>query len=188
MLSKTAFVLIGLLKEKPMNPYEIIKVLSQLNISKWSPISSSGVYTTIHSLDKNGVIVGEKFKNSAMPEKTVYTVTAKGEKQFLETMINVLKNEVRDITKFNLCTLFICHLQKADVISILKERLENVERHIQGTKNAQDKYRLNNVPEFALLAIMHSIDIYEAERISITKMIAEIEKAETWNHFITIEV
>jgi DNA-binding PadR family transcriptional regulator len=185
VLSKTSFVLLGLLKERPMNPYEIIKILGRLNISQWSPISTSAVYMTIHALEKNESIVGKKFKTTAMPEKTVYSVTPYGEKQFMQTLEDGLKNEIRDITRFNLCTLFICHIQKSEVEIILKERLLNIDNNIQATKLAYQNYKDQSVPEVALCSLTHNIFFYETELVSTNVMLKEVSDAKNWDHFLT---
>lgn len=187
MQSKTAFVLLGLLKEKPMNPYEIIKILEKLNISQWSPISSSAVYATIHVLEKKGYITGERFKTSAMPEKTVYSITPIGEKEFIKALIDYLKNDIKDITRFNLSTLFICHLQKEKIMYILNERLENILINIEATEQAYLMYQKNLVPEYKLISLVHNVNFYKAELDLVKIMLGEIAKTDQWNHYLTMD-
>jgi DNA-binding PadR family transcriptional regulator len=185
MQSKTAFVLLGILKEKPMNPYEIIKILEKLNISQWSPISSSSVYATIRTLEKNGQISGEKLRTSAMPEKTVYTVTRAGITAFLKALREYLGKDITDITKFNLGTLFLCHLEKQDVIYILGERADLIADNIKATEATYHACQKQPVPEYALSSLVHNISFYNAELSSVKAMQKEIEKAGDWNHFLT---
>jgi len=185
MLSKTAFVLLGLLKEKPMNPYEIIKILDKLNISQWSPISSSAVYSTIHVLEQNGNIIGKKYKLSAMPEKTVYTVTKEGEKNFLASLEDYMKKDLRDITRFNLGTLFLCHFEKDAVINILKDRIENIRKNIDSTQSAYEEYKKQLIPEFVLISLTHNLTFYRSEMELVKIALQQIEKAKNWNFFLT---
>lgn len=58
MLSKPATMLLGLINEKPLNAYEIIKVLEYMNIKYWFNIADSTVYTTIKTFEKRGFILG----------------------------------------------------------------------------------------------------------------------------------
>ena len=60
MLSKPATMLLGLIYEKPLNAYEITKLLGYMNVRWWFNIADSTVYTTIKNLEKKGFIEGEK--------------------------------------------------------------------------------------------------------------------------------
>lgn len=188
MQSKAAFVLLGILKEQPMNPYEIIKVLERLKISQWSHISSSSVYASIHVLEKKGYIVGERFKTSAMPEKTVYSVTSTGKKAFIKGLKDYLANDILDITRFNLCSLFICHLDKETVLKILNDRLNSITRNITDIEIVYENYKKRNVPEYTLISLIHNINFYRSEHISVNIFIEQIERSEVWDHFLTDDI
>ena len=51
MLSKPATMLLGLIYEKPLNAYEITKLLGYMNVRWWFNIADSTVYTTIKNLE-----------------------------------------------------------------------------------------------------------------------------------------
>lgn len=188
MQSKTAFVLLGLLKEKAHNPYEIIKILDRLNISRWSPISSSSVYMTIRTLEKKGFIEGTKEKSSAMPEKTVYAITASGSAAFMTALKEYMCDDLTDITRFNLSTLFMCHFSKKDVLQMLKERKARLAEHCEKTKQAYSEYRdVMHVPEFALISLQHNVNFFQSELVSTEEAISVLEGTTGWNHFPTKE-
>lgn len=52
MLSKPATMLLGLIYEKPLNAYEIIKLLKYMNVKWWFNIADSTVYSTLKTLEK----------------------------------------------------------------------------------------------------------------------------------------
>lgn len=188
MQSKTAFVLLGLLKKKAHNPYEIIKILDKLNMSRWCPISSSSVYMTIRALEKKGFIEGRKEKNSAMPEKTIYAITPSGSAAFMIAVKEYMCDDVTDITRFNLSTLFMCHFSKDDVIKMLKARKMRLAEHCEKTKLAYSQYKnVMHVPEFALISLQHTLNFFQFELVSIEKTISVIECATGWDYFPTIE-
>lgn len=188
MQSKAAFVLLGLLKERPMNPYEIIKILEKLEISQWSHISSSSVYATIHVLEKKGYIAGEKFKTTAMPEKTVYSVTSTGKTAFIKALKDYITNEITDITRFNLGSLFVCHLEKEIVLKILRDRINNVTKNIEITEKVYEDFKTHSVPEYSLISLIHNINFYRAELVSVNFMIDQIENTKAWGHFLTADL
>ena len=54
MLSKPATMLLGFIYEKPLNAYEIIKLLNYMNVKWWFNIADSTVYSTLKTLEKKG--------------------------------------------------------------------------------------------------------------------------------------
>lgn len=178
----------GLLKKKAHNPYEIIKILDKLNISRWSPISSSSVYMTIRTLEKKGLIEGRKEKNSAMPEKTIYAITPSGSAAFMIAMKEYMCDDVADITRFNLSTLFMCHFSKDDVVRMLQERKVRLVEHGEKTMEAYLQYKdAMHIPEFALISLRHTLNFFQSELVSTDEAISVLESATGWDYFPTIE-
>lgn len=58
MLSKPATMLLGFIYEKPLNAYEIIKLLNYMNVKWWFNIADSTVYSTLKTLEKKEFISG----------------------------------------------------------------------------------------------------------------------------------
>lgn len=186
MQSKTAFVLLGLLKEKPLNPYEIVKVLERINISRWSPVSASAVYMTIKVLEKKGLIAGRREKTGAMPEKTVYAVTDAGTGEFMQSLRAYLTEEISDLAHFNLATLFICHLERQEAVEVLSARLARLDAEDEGTGRAYDYYRARDgAPEYALVSLRRNRAHYQAEKQITEFLVQEILGADRWGHYLT---
>ena len=51
-------MLLGLIYEKPLNAYEIIKHLNYMNVKWWFNIADSTVYSTLKTLEKKEYIIG----------------------------------------------------------------------------------------------------------------------------------
>ena len=75
MLSKPATMLLGLIYEKPLNAYEIIKLLNYMNVKWWFNIADSTVYSTLKALEKKEYITGTTEKVGNMPDRTVYSLS-----------------------------------------------------------------------------------------------------------------
>lgn len=48
MLSRPGTLVLGLIYEKPLNAYEIIKLLNYMNVKWWFNIADSTVYSTLN--------------------------------------------------------------------------------------------------------------------------------------------
>ena len=72
MLSKSATMLLGLINQRPLNPYEIIKQLQIMNVHRWYNIANSTVYATLKVLEKKEYIYGSVEKDGNMPDKNLW--------------------------------------------------------------------------------------------------------------------
>ena len=63
MLSKSATMLLGLINQRPLNPYEIIKQLQIMNVHRWYNIANSTVYATLKALEKKEYILTQWYSS-----------------------------------------------------------------------------------------------------------------------------
>lgn len=73
MLSKTATMLLGLINQKPVNAYEIIKELNYMNVKWWFNIADSTVYATIKTLEKE-ILFLEQSRKRAICQIKLFTL------------------------------------------------------------------------------------------------------------------
>lgn len=175
MLSKPATMLLGLINEKPLNAYEIIKVLEYMNVKYWFNIADSTVYTTIKTLEKRGLILGTVKKDGNMPDKTVYTITEKGSIEFYNTLRNSILKFDYDTNIFSITAFFIECLEKEERKNLLEKRLEILNQYLTGIKQKDDDDWENEVSEFHVANVKRMIDIVLAE-ISGTKRLLAVYK------------
>ena len=89
MMATIDLIVLGMLKKEPMGAYDIQKLVEYRNISKWVKISTPSIYKKVIQLEKKGLIKGEVVKEGKMPEKSVYTLTETGEKEFEKLMLEI---------------------------------------------------------------------------------------------------
>ena len=182
MLSKIAVQVLGLIAEKPLNPYEIIKLLEKFHLMYTIP--SSSIYATINALVKKKYITGKKAKEGKMPEKTIYSITKKGEKALENTLKSYLTDSENIFSEFHISMSFICHLSKNEAIEALKIHHENIQKEITRFKGHYRELKKTGVlPYTALLRRQHYIYKREAEQKTIKELIKNIEIDTKWNHF-----
>lgn len=132
MLSKPATMLLGLIQERPLNAYEIIKQLRYMNVRWWFNIADSTVYATLKSLEKNGLIAGTVKKAGNMPEKTVYTITEKGNREFRDTLRSSILSFDYDTNIFSIAAFFMDAFDGAEKRALLEKRLEVLRGYLAG--------------------------------------------------------
>ena len=106
MLSKPATMLLGLIYEKPLNAYEIIKLLNYMNVKWWFNIADSTVYSTLKTLEKKEFISGTTEKVGNMPDRTVYKLSDKGKSEFINTLKASILQFNYDTNIFSIAAFF----------------------------------------------------------------------------------
>lgn len=163
MLSKSATMLLGLIHEKPLNAYEITKVLEYMNVRWWFNIADSTVYATVKALEKKGLIAGEVEKVGNMPERTVYTLTSKGEMELQETLKSSILQFDYDTNIFTIAVFFIDIFEPDERRALLEKRLELLESYLAGIKKQDNELWEQEVPASHTANLKRMIDLVNAE-------------------------
>ena len=133
--SKLSNLVLGILWTKPLNPYEITKLLERHEIQDWFPMNVTSIYTTIKNLDKKGYIVGEIQNEGKIHRKTIYSLTKKGEEALSDSLEVGLESFNVQPTDFGISLFHICILDKEGSINLVEKRiLKLVEIKFQSTE------------------------------------------------------
>ncbi len=185
-LSKVSTLILGIISETPVNPYEITKLLERIHVKDWFSVASSSVYVTMKKLDQKGYISGKNVKEGNMPEKTIYSVTENGRKALSQTLSDFLLNTELDHVKFNIACLMLHHLDKDYAMNVLKKRLSFLKKYENGIKKHYNYEKDEHlIPYPGLTIIRNNIYLTEAEIKITEELIIEVEKDDLWNHFVT---
>jgi DNA-binding PadR family transcriptional regulator len=186
MLSYSSALVLGIIAEKPINPYEIKKLLGKISIRKWLPIAASSLYATIRTLSQAGLIDCQTAKDGNMPEKKIYAVNAKGKAKLYESLCDFLGSVELDKKKTHIAALMICHLQKADALEIIQKKirkLENMELMVGRILTSLNGKQ--TIPYNGLFAIRHELALIKAELDCTRELAASADADTAWNHFLS---
>lgn len=172
MLSKPATMLLGLIWDKPLNAYEIIKLLKYMNIRWWFNIADSTVYATLKSLEKKSLILGSIEKVGNMPDRTVYTITENGRKELKNTIKKSILQFDYDTNIFSIAAFFLNIFTPEEQIILLQKRIEILRDYHEGIKRQNNPLWEKEVPAIHVANLKRMIDLVDAE-ISGTKRLLE---------------
>ncbi len=176
MLSKLATLILGILSERERNPYEITKMLEQLNTRKWLPLADSTVYATINNLKKNGLISGRQERNRNLPEKTIYNITPEGEFELHSSITNFLEDDSTGPSNFDIGILLMYNLSKPEIMMKLKKKLERLENFSYNIRKQILNLEMepSKVAFTSLTMLKHRMHLTEAEMKTIRELIKEL--------------
>ncbi|MHB8906248.1 MAG: PadR family transcriptional regulator [Melioribacteraceae bacterium] len=181
MLSKLAALILGVVSERERNPYEITKMLEQLNTRKLLPLADSTVYATINNLKKQGFITGRTERNGNLPEKTIYSITPEGEFEFHESITSFLEDDVNSPSNFDIGILLMHNLSKPEILIKLKKKLERLESNSYTIRKQILSFEMDStkVAFTSLSMLKHRMHLIEAELKTIRELIKELNVRQT---------
>lgn len=186
MLSKISVLLLGIINEKPSSPYEIKKFLEEIKVKEWFPIAESSIYASIKSIYQKGLIASHTRKDGNTPEKTIYTINEQGRACLKEALYEYLASTDLDYIGFNIAGMFICSLDRSEVLAVLNEKLKKFHEIVDQTKKQIDYFQSKcTIASMGLIILKRNLNLVEAEMKTVGDLIEEIEKDKGWNHFIT---
>uniref|UniRef100_UPI003AB5B1B7 PadR family transcriptional regulator n=1 Tax=Anaerostipes caccae TaxID=105841 RepID=UPI003AB5B1B7 len=147
-------IVLGILKKESLSAYDIQKIVEYRNISKWVKISTPSIYKKVIQLEKKGYMKGDVVKEGNMAEKTVYSLTEAGEKQFEKLMLEIASKPVRIFLDFNAVIVNLDSLPKEKQKSCLTE-IENNMETLKGyiEENISLKEHLPEIPKTGLAVL-----------------------------------
>lgn len=172
MLSKPAALLLGIIYEKPLNAYEITKLLAYMNIKWWFNIADSTVYATLKNLEKRGFLEGTVEKAGNMPDRTIYSLTGKGKIELKETIKKSILQFSYDTNIFTIAAFMMDILETAEAKALLEKRLDILQSYLTGIRKQDNETWKQEVPAFHAANLERMIDIVNAEISGTQKLLS----------------
>lgn len=163
MLSKPATMLLGIICEKPLNAYEIIKRLNYMNVKWWFNIADSTVYSTLKVLEKKELITGTTEKVGNMPDRTVYSLSEKGRDEFIDTLRASILQFSYDTNVFSIAAFFLNIFTLDEQRELLQKRLDVLQKYRIGIEKQISPLWESEVPAIHSANVKRMIDLIDAE-------------------------
>ena len=141
-LTPMAVMVLALLREGDMHPYEMVRLLRSRGDDRLLTITNGTLYHTVARLERSGLIaeIGTD-REGNRPERTSYTLTDAGR----DTVVAWVRRELPRIdreTDFRIVLAEAHNLERADVVALLRERrvalAASHETHRDGLREAHD--------------------------------------------------
>ncbi len=171
MLSKPATMLLGLIYEKPLNAYEIIKLLNYMNVKWWFNIADSTVYSTLKTLEKKELIKGITEKVGNMPDRTVYSLSEKGKDEFQNTLRASILQFNYDTNIFSIAAFFLNTFTLIEQQRLLQERLNVLQKYRAGIEQQVNPLWESKVSTIHSANVKRMIDLVNAEIKGTTRLL-----------------
>lgn len=165
-------VVLGMLKKEDLSAYDIQKQVDYRNLSRWVKISTPSIYKKVIQLEEKGLVKSVVVKEGKMPEKTVYSLTENGKKEFERLMMDISTRPVRIFLDLNAVIVNLDSLPDEK----RRQCLANIEMNVKELKtyleeNICEKKDLKEIPETGRAVLNQQYILAEA----IEKWIASVK-------------
>ncbi|QFY10567.1 PadR family transcriptional regulator [Nonomuraea phyllanthi] len=160
--------------QRPMHPYEMASVLRARGKDEDMPIKWGSLYTVVRNLEKHGLLEAvESGRQGGRPERTVYRVTDAGREEADDWTRELLSTPVREPSSFVAGLSVMGGLGPDEVMALLRERLEALERRLDAARRALEGERAQ-LPRLFLVESEYAIAMCEAEAGWVRGLLGEL--------------
>ena len=160
----TRLVILGLLQDHPMYGYELKSVIED-QMADWTSIAFGSIYFALNKLSEEGLIVkAATEKEGNRPSRSVYEITDKGRKEFLQLLRSQWTNVKLEQYDLDIALFFQEYLSTRDIIPCLKTQITAVENAITHLEtNRHDMLTTAANPQISASILDHKLIHLKAE-------------------------
>ncbi|GAA5034389.1 PadR family transcriptional regulator [Microbacterium fluvii] len=175
-LTPLGLMLLALLREDDMHPYEMMRLMRQRHDDRLVTITNGTVYHTVARLLRQGMLaeVGVD-RHGNRPERTTYTLTDAGREAVPEWVRRELPVIDRP-AEFRVALAEAHNIARDEVVALLMERRAALAASDSYHRSGREKALEKAVPEQYLLEIEREHVLAEAELHWLDGLIARLER------------
>ena len=124
-------VVLAFLKERPMHPYELGRLLKGRDKQESIKYRHASLYMVVKQLHRDGYIEPQETSRAGqLPERTVYALTASGREVLTREMRELVAVPAKEYLRFEAALALIVVLPPSEVDTLLGERLQALKERI----------------------------------------------------------
>jgi DNA-binding PadR family transcriptional regulator len=144
MLTKNDLLVLGLLLDRPMHGYEIVRHIRSEGVTTWFDISAAAIYYSLNKLREQR-LVSETHSRSG-GEKSVYRVTDRGRERFFAGMEEALASEELVRHDYDLNIYLLNRLPQERALPLLQRRWDFLSKREDELDETLQRERLAGEP------------------------------------------
>jgi len=171
-----ALAVLTCLHEKPMHPYEVAQTLRVREKHESIKLNYGSLYSVIGSLEKRGLVTArETVREGRRPERTIYEITADGERELVDWLSILVAQPEKEYLRFEAALSLLHALPLDDAIALLRERVDRLEHEVLRQK-ATEQYAADlGVPRLFLVEGEYVHALLRTELDFVRALITDIE-------------
>lgn len=160
--------------EKPMHGYELRKYFEHAQGVFWM-INYGSIYPTLRNMEEEKSVKVIRDPKNESKGKITYSITEKGEKEFIDMLHGRLNREsfVRD--EFTLHLFFLDYLDKKDIKDVVQNKISGNETMLKGIKEHEKRLK-ETLPKYRFEAIRRGRMHIETELLWLNDILDDLSE------------
>lgn len=177
-LTPLSVMVLALLREGDMHPYEMIRLMRQRHDDRLAPITNGTVYHTVGRLQKLGLLaeIGVD-RDGNRPERTTYALTDEGRALVPEWVRRELPRVDRP-EQFRIALAESHNLDRSEVLELLQQRRVALRDQFTYHRDGRNQASERAVPAQYLIEIEREAALIEADLRWLDSLIQRLETRE----------
>ncbi|SDU51794.1 PadR family transcriptional regulator [Gordonia westfalica] len=151
-LGPVAILVLGLLLERPMHPYEMVQTTVARREDRLAKFRAGTLYHAVDRLATNELIeVHEIRREGNRPERTVYAITEQGRRALTENLERILETRPEEYPELYLALSEAHGLPRNRVAELLERRVATMRADLADVEAAVTEIRSRGKPEMFFL-------------------------------------
>lgn len=127
-----ALVVLALLWERPMHPYEMVTTMRERGQEGSIKLNFGSLYTVVESLQRAGLIAAQgTVRQGRRPERTVYQITDAGATELFDWLCELLGEPAKEYPRFMAGLALLSVLPPAKAIGVLEQREQRLAEQVE---------------------------------------------------------
>jgi len=167
---------LALLRESPMHPYEMQRLLRLRHKDEILALKRGSLYHAIGRLERDQFIAAKSTsRNGRRPQRTTYAIAAAGRKEFTRVLRHIIATPRRESSDFMAAMSFLVHLTPPEALPRLEERARNLENEI-ALRGAGLAAASRHVMRINLVESEYLVAMLKAELAWVRSLVGEIRR------------
>jgi DNA-binding PadR family transcriptional regulator len=177
-----AMVVLELLHEAPMHPYEIQQKIRERSLGRLTKVTVGSLYHAVEKLEKDGLIeVVETSREGKRPERTTYRLTPKGLDAFREEVRASVSEVGPEFPRFAMAVQHLHSLRRDEAIAELTRRVHALKKKLAGEDVTIAELTKRNLEPLFWIDHQYSRTMRQAELDWVERLIDQLSNDElTW--------
>ncbi|ACQ81927.1 transcriptional regulator, PadR-like family [Beutenbergia cavernae DSM 12333] len=164
-LSPVATLVLSLLRERPMHPYEILGTLRARRSDQLVRLSPGAVYHAVERLEADGLVASQGTDRAGnRPERTTYALTQTGRDALADRVRELIGDRSPEYLRLPVGLSLAHDLPLADAVAHLRNRRDDLAAEVEAIRAKLDMLLTRGLPRRFLLDVEHRAHMLGAER------------------------
>jgi len=174
-----AMVVLELLHESPMHPYEIQQKIRERQLGRLTKVTVGSLYHAVEKLQKDGLIeVVDTSREGRRPERTTYQLTTVGLDAFREEVLGNVSEVEPEFPRFAMAVQHLHTLRRDEAIAELRRRAHALRKKLAVTDVAIAELTAQDVEPMFWIDYQYNRAMRQAEFDWVERLIDQLSNGE----------